>query len=310
MSTSRTRNQQRRAAAAQPRQVQPVQNGQLKEPPTFNRGVLLPVITDIILCIALCIAKPIINKNTSIHLPMRTIPLLILAAVLAAVLIVVSYAIRQYNFLKNSYQNIEHSMEENVYLAQQIDFAEYPVNNIPYQQYPQYSGQQAYPVQAANQMPQHTPSGAARRIRSFFAKIFALMIVFFLMPLVYFMIAVHTNTDILSLKCVDAVITSSEETQIERTDEDGDSYYDTVYLITYEYTYEGIKYTGSAESDFSVSKGEKTSVYINPEGPNRSYYFKSDVKFVEVFIGVIAVFVFLPLIISIRAGRRRYRQTR
>lgn len=311
MSTHRTRRlQQQQQYTAQTRYTP---NGSLKQPPTFNTGIVIPVIFDIIICTALCIVIPLINKNTEVTLPKACVPLVIVAALIAAVLIVVSYVKRQYMFLKGTYQSLEQGMADAAaYTAQQMDFVEYPVNSQPYSQYPQYGQpQMTYPTQGFNQNTASINSQAPTYpTEPGGIKLLRVLLIIAAIIFGYFIISASNGWDVFGLKSVEATITSVESRIVERTDNEGDTYEATVYDIKYVYTFNSTQYTGEATSEHPKSKSDIITVYLNPDNPTSTYYFESLIELVEVaFLGLAALFIAVTIIrTSNRINNRRLRR--
>ena len=293
MSSHHSRNQQRRQQFGS--STQTFQNTPTTPPKTFAKGIVIPLVINLVLCIALCIGKSLVNKHTSIHLPTRTIPLIILASVLVAIYIVVSYVIKQYKYLKGTYQNLEQGMAAAAVLnAQQGDYVEYPVgtpyygNNTMYNQYNQIPP-------TVPTVPQTSSTQTANNRQKSNLWCGLTLFIFILLSLVSFAYLYTSGSfsdiDMSSSRPVQASITSIEKqihtyTTVEDGSESIEQYSD--YAIEYKYSYNGTEYNGKGVSPFSLKKGDTVFVIVNTTTPQNSFFPGEQ---------LLAIFIVLPCVV-------------
>lgn len=294
MSTHHSRNQQRRQQSGT--SALPVQNTPTAPPKTFAKGIVIPLVINLFLCVALCIGKILINKHTSIHLPARTIPLLILASLLIAVFIVVSYVIKQYKYLQGTYQNLEQGMAAAAMLnAQQGDFVEYPVNstyygnNLMYNQYNQIPQNMPAPVPTANSRPNNPRKKIGCSI-----SLMTILLVTVVMGLFAYM-SIPQNMDITKCKLTAGTVTEVNKYVYE---DDEDTY--TEYMINYKYSYGGEEYTGKDTIKFSAEVNDDIDVIIDSANPQNSFLAANVTYMLLVWGGSIILLAIVGLIIGAR----------
>ena len=265
MSTHRTRNQQRQQQSGSVYPSQQLINSPMTPPKTFGKGIVIPIITDIVLCIAVCVARPIINKNTDLHLPFRIVPLSILAAFLIAVFIVVSYILKQYKYLKRTYQDLEQGMAVAAELnARQGDYVEYSVNPPYYNN--AYNNGIAFPQNQPIQ--QTSPQTQSRRKSSSGTGCaVAFMVIITLTAVAGLLIyqCFPQNMDIKSCELTTGTVTDV----VKSVYEDEENTY-TTYYVDYTYNYAGKEYEGHYGVGFSVQKGEVVDVLVDSSKPQYS----------------------------------------
>ena len=286
MSTHRTRNMQRQQQSGSSQQII---NSPMTPPKTFGKGVIVPVIIDLILCIAVCVARTVINKNTDIHLPFRIVPLSIIAAIVIAVLIVVSYILKQYRYLRNTYQMLEQGMTVAAELnAHQGDFVEYSVNQPYYGN--GFNNGVPFPQNQAP-MPAQTPQAAKKSSGLGCGLSLILFVTVTIIAGMLIYTSIPQGMDVKSCRLTTGTVT---EVQVSVYEDDEDTH--TTYHVYYEYSYDGKDYEGHDSLNTSVTKGEMIDVVIDTSNPQYSlaaakltYYLImwGIMSFIMIFIGAL-----------------------
>ncbi len=292
MSTYRTRNQQRQQQASSTQHSTHLVNSPMTPPKTFGKGIVIPVITDIILCIAVCVARAVINNNTDLHLPFRIVPLTLLAAFLIAVFIVVTYIIKQYKYLRNTYQMLEQGMTVAAELnARQGEFVEYSVNpsyynnGIPHNQYQQVPMQQN---SVTNTTSSKSNAGCA-------VIMILIIMVTSVMGLIGYM-SLPKRIDLSNCKLI-----SADVTDIQKNVYEGDEETTVEYIFKYKYSYNGKTYEGREVSILPIKSKDSIQIIINPDNPQYSYYIGNYLYLLTIW----GILVIAGIIITIASTRKK-----
>lgn len=190
---------------------------------------------------------------------------------------------------------------------QQTDFVDYPSGGMPYGQYGQYPQNYQMPPQSGGNDQDTAKKGCSPGCGIMAMIIFVLAFVIG----AYVMVSSPKELDLSSLKMIDAEVTDvyvNTHTVTEYEDGEETTYQTTEYDLTYEYSYGGNTYTGTGTSEFPKHKGDTIHIFINPESPEKSYYFG---KFIYLLC-VCAVCILLCAVIlysSLRKARRRRRNS-
>ena len=98
-----------------------------------------------------------------------------------------------------------------------------------------------------------------------------------------------------------AIITNLRTRKEEERDFDTNRVYKiTIYMYTYEYFVDGIRYHGHGWSKFKKKMNQKIKIYYNTENPNNSATAEDHTSFLKMYILVasIAAFVYIGLRIT------------
>lgn len=305
ISTPRTRRQNRISAPQQQKQSNPL-----------ARKISSIIATSV----TLCIISGIANKAYPDMLPSHLILKIIGLTFIVLIFTIVRFVIKQYKSLKNTYQNLEQSMQQSMmYGSQQIDYVEYPQYNQ--QIYPQQGYQQGYRQdyqqgylpqynQAYNQQPRRRKKGLIFNLVLTFAILgilaFACLQLFIMMNSV---INKPTNTYI--YECVESKVTKANSYQYEETDEDTGSVSTvTAYGFEAVYSYGGKEYTiTSSTQRKKISEGDTVYIYLNPDSPetDRLTSFELSNQLITYFAFAVVIefmlLLLLPLKLAIKYGR-------
>lgn len=268
MSTPRTRHQNRSSAPNSQNQSNPL-----------AKKISAIVIVSVLLCIISVIAKNLYPEIV----PNKMIPKILGLTFLVIIFTVVKFVITQYKTLKNTYQNLEQTLQETaMYGNQQIDYVEYPQYGqqqygqpmYPQQNYPQ-GYQQDYRQgylpqynQAYNQQPQRKKKGLLFSVIATIVILSALGIVSLkLLSMIETVTEKPTETYI--YECVESKVTKASSYEYEETDEDTGSISTvTVYSFDCVYKYNGEEYTlTSSTRSKKITEGDTVYIYLNPDSP-------------------------------------------
>ena len=237
MSTPRTRHQNRSSAPNSQNQSNPL-----------AKKISAIVIVSVLLCIISVIAKNLYPEIV----PNKMIPKILGLTFLVIIFTVVKFVITQYKTLKNTYQNLEQTLQETaMYGNQQIDYVEYPQYN-----------------QAYNQQPQRKKKGLLFSVIATIVILSALGIVSLkLLSMIETVTEKPTETYI--YECVESKVTKASSYEYEETDEDTGSISTvTVYSFDCVYKYNGEEYTlTSSTRSKKITEGDTVYIYLNPDSP-------------------------------------------
>ena len=294
MSTPRTRHQNRSPSSP-------------SAPQNPGLGLKKPITLIIITAAALSVGSHFFNKTYPGVLPKGTIGLIILLAFVSIILTVVLKIKKQYRMLRQSYHNLEQSMQNAMYqnATHVVDYVEYPVNPTPnynnqyprqyQQQYPmQYPQQYQQQYQQNNRTSTRLSKGAKRAVLS--------ICMFMVIPLIFVdIISARSAINYIGITKTHDLISSTvqlvDQTESIRYDEDGDEYTEISYRVFVDYDYKGKHYSDSLTMNSPVYVGDTLDIYVNPDNPWETT-LPRDIG-TGIFVMIIVNIMFLPILIII-----------